>query len=167
MAGRLSQMLLGVLFALALAGCASSPEFDLHDVVSDLPPTRAAQEPTIHENKRVVWGGVIVATTNLKDTTQLEVLAYPLDSDMWPRQSNPPLGRFLAVHPGYLEPVDFAAGRVVSMVGTLAGTREGVIGEMRYTYPLLNIDQLHLWPREGKGGATSSNVHFGIGVVFH
>jgi len=163
----LRRRLLAPLAVLVLAGCATSPEFDLRDVHSDLPPTQAAENMAAHQGKRVVWGGIIVTTANLKDATQIEVLAYPLDSDFWPRQSDPPLGRFLALHPGYLEPVDFAAGRVVSVVGTLAGTREGIIGEMRYTYPLLDVSQIHLWPKEGKSGATSSNVHFGIGVVFH
>lgn len=156
-----------VLASLVLGGCAASPEFDLRDVQAGLPPTQVAEDINAHAGKRVVWGGIIVTTTNLKDQTQLEVLAYPLDSDSWPRQSEPPLGRFLALHGGYLEPVDFAAGRVVSMVGTIAGTREGTIGETRYTYPLLNVDQIHLWPKEGKSGAASPNVHFGIGVVFH
>ncbi|MGM0593760.1 MAG: Slp family lipoprotein [Pseudomonadota bacterium] len=152
-----------LLLCLLLSACATGPEFITDGVETDLTPTQAASEAHLHQGKRVLWGGMIINSTNLETHTRLEVLAYPLDSSHRPRADQPPHGRFLMLQRGYLETVDYAAGRQITVLGRLDGTRTGKLDQSEYTYPLLRGEQLHLWPRQGRD-STNPRFHFGIGV---
>ena len=149
---------------LLLSACASGPTFETGGVNRALTPRGVTAEPPPAMGQSVVWGGVILTTTNLKDTTQIEVLAYPLDSDEWPLRDNQPLGRFILLQDGYLEPADYAEGRLISVTGTVAGTRAGRVGESDYAYPVISARQVYLWPRERAQDRT--RVIFGVGVGF-
>lgn len=151
------------LMAVLLAGCASAPTFNTEGVDQSLTPKRAAQDSEAFQGKTVLWGGVIIAATNLKESTQVEILAYPLDSSQRPRSQEQALGRFLAVKPGYLETADYAQGRHITVIGTLGATQSGQVGESTYVYPVVNTSQMHLWPTDGE--YTEPRVRFGIGVM--
>lgn len=152
---------------LALAGCATAPAFDIGQADTTLTPREAASEGEASrlQGRLVAWGGVIIAGKNLQDSTQLEVLAYPLDEDHRPRTDTDPAGRFLITHPGYLEIADYAPGRLVTVVGRLVGTHRGRIGEAEYVYPVVAADRLRLWPRAPRTRTdTEPHIHFGIGI---
>lgn len=154
-----------ILLALLLGACAEKPAFDTTNVVTTITPTQAVSENRMLRGQRVLWGGVIINSTNLANTTRIEVLAYPLDEDQRPDLDKQPLGRFLINHQGYLETVDYAAGRKVSVTGTITGTETGKLGETEYLYPLIEAEKLHLWAKQG-AGSNKPQVHFGFGFVF-
>jgi outer membrane lipoprotein len=160
---------LGLASALILAACASGPQISTEGVNQTVSPKQAVAEIEQLQGNEVLWGGMIVNSTNLEDSTRLEVLAYPLDGSQRPAVSEQPTGRFLALESGYLETVDYRQGRLVTIKGTLAETRKGEIGEADYTYPVVQSDQVYLWPEEdladddGWGGV---NLGIGIGVIF-
>lgn len=125
-------------------------------------PTMAAAQPNRHQGKRVEWGGRLIATHNRQDHTLIEILAYPLRNNGSPDLGGQPMGRFLAIRAGYLEPLEFAAGRRLTVTGPITGTRQGRVGEGDYIYPTVDASQLRLWPREAPG--RSPRLRFGIGV---
>jgi len=145
-----------------LTACAGGPTFDTSRVDRSLTPRGVAAEQQWNTGKSVLWGGVILSISNLKDRTQLEVLAYPLDAENVPQRDSEPLGRFIIERTGYLEPATYAEGRLLSVVGTLARGQAGRVGESDYSYPVITGEQLYLWPRNSVRDRTS--VHFGIGV---
>ena len=149
--------------SVVLAACATTPKFDASGIDLSISPQQAVAETM--QGVQVLWGGVIISSANLKDVTQFEVLAYPLDSDQRPDTDKAPLGRFLALQPGYLETSDYAQGRLISVSGTLQDKRGGRIGETEYVYPVVKINQLHLWRKRGE--ASEPQFHIGIGVMFH
>lgn len=157
---RLALLLTG---ALLLAACANTAGLVTEGVDTSLTPQQALSEESLQQGKRVLWGGVIINSTNLEQQTRLEVLAYPLDSDHYPQTDKPAYGRFLLLREGYLETVDYAPGRLISVVGRFDGSRRGRVDQSDYTYPLVLTEQLHLWPR---GGRNEPRFHFGIGVMF-
>ena len=111
----------------------------------------------------VLWGGVLLESTVLEGTTQLEVLAHPLDRRQRPQTGRASEGRFLIVAEGYLETVDYAPGRLVTVLGTLEEVREGTIGEAAVRFPVVRAEQLHLWsPNAARG--ERPGFTFGIGV---
>lgn len=152
-----------IFLTIALVGCATTRPFNSEGVDMNLTPKRAAIDGETFKGKTVMWGGVIIATTNLKDSTQMEILAYPLDSYQRPMGEDQALGRFLAIKPGYLETTDYAQGRHITVKGTLGATRTGRVGESEYVYPVVNISQQHLWPQDGE--YVEPRVRFGIGVM--
>lgn len=145
-----------------LIGCATSPNFDTTQVDQSLTPRSVIAETATNHNKIALWGGTILDTRNLKDTTQIEVLAYPLNSFHQPMQESKPLGRFIIQHQGYLEPTTYAQGRLLTVLGSVSDSKSGKVGESDYTYPVINSHQLHLWPPAS--GKSKTTFHFGIGV---
>ncbi len=151
---------------LALAGCATTPAFEIGTADKTLTPHAAASssEANRWQGRQVAWGGMIIAGHNLTDSTLLEVLAYPLDDDNRPRPEAEPLGRFLISYDGYLETADYAPGRLVTVVGRLVGTQRGQIGEAAYLYPVVAAERLERWPRRAPRAPSEPSVHFGIGI---
>jgi outer membrane lipoprotein len=146
-----------------LEGCATTPEFDTQGVNRRLTPMMVASNPKQAVGQTVIWGGLILSTRNLTDHTQLEILAYPLDSSDRPEPDAEPGGRFLLNEKGYLESAEYTVGRYISVRGHITGTRKGKIGETEYLYPILEAEQLFLWSRNFE--AAKPRVHFGIGVI--
>ncbi len=150
-----------ILAALLLGGCAT--RFDIGAAEQRITPQQAADNIGLVQNKSIAWGGIIVAARNLASQTQLEVLSYPLDGNGRPEREAKAGGRFIALHSGYLELAKYAAGRLVTMTGTVNETRVGSVGEARYVYPVLAIKTLFLWPSPEEDVA-KPQFQFGVGV---
>ncbi len=148
---------------LLLAGCATAPAFDTRGADPGLTPDRAVADIEASAGRRVAWGGTILDARNLRDATQLEVLAYPLDRDGRPRRERAPLGRVWVIKAGYLETADFAAGRAVTAIGTLTEARTATVGEMELVYPVLTAERVQLWSE--RADRVEPRLHFGIGIT--
>lgn len=156
---------LAALPILLLAACAPQPRFDTSEADLSVTPEQAVSQMERLEGTRVLWGGVIVASHNREESTQLEVLGYPLTDRQRPDTDASPQKRFLAIKSGYLETADYAPGRQVTVSGPLTGIRSGRVGKARYSYPVVRIDDSHLWPEAGNR-PQGPRFHFGIGVIF-
>ncbi len=154
-----------LLTALLLAGCAGTPQNDAAPDLARVAPDVTVADAPRYQGQRLEWGGQIVAVHNLHNRTELEVLAYPLSSGGRPDATATPQGRFLAVRSGFLEPADYAPGRLVTVSGVVGPPREGTVGEARYRYPTLSAEVLRLWDTEptGYGGSVPFGT-IGIGV---
>ncbi len=143
-----------------LSGCANGP------ITTDDSFTSTTLEQAVAANEsargQVLWGGVILSTSNLESGTLLEVLAYPLDRRQRPMTTRTAIGRFLVVDEGFLEPTDYADGRSITVLGALDGTTSGNIAEANYEYPTVQAEQLHLW-RPGDAHV-APRFSFGIGL---
>lgn len=150
--------------AAAAAACALTPPLDPRGADPALTPERAARQGSGVLGRPAYWGGAIVRAVNLRDDTQLEVLAYPLDRLGRPRTGETPVGRFLALRSGYLETALYTAGRLVTVVGPVVEIRRGVVGEVDYTYPVVRGEQMHLWAAVEM--PTRPRFQLGLGVGF-
>jgi outer membrane lipoprotein len=150
--------------ALLLAACASGPGISTDGVNETVTPRQASVEIDALQGDQVLWGGMIVNSTNLENSTRLEVLGYPLDGSQQPETSAEPTGRFLALEQGYLETVDYRQGRLVTIKGALSETQDGAIGEADYTYPVVQAEQIYLWPEESEAARRDSGINFGLGI---
>jgi outer membrane lipoprotein len=148
-----------------ITACASQPSFKDEGIDHTLTPTMAKQD-RISSGDKVIWGGTILSSQNLKDKTRLEILSYPVDKKGRIDKDAEPGGRFYAIYDNYLETAEYRKNRWVSLTGKFAGKEAGKVGEADYTFPVVNISQLHLWPVESTN-QRSPNVQFGIGVLFH
>jgi outer membrane lipoprotein len=157
------RLLLLPLTALALAACAPAPIYPTSAGTVTAAPFQVAQAPERYTDAQVIWGGRIVQVANLADHSEVELLAYPLDSSQRPKANDSGSGRFIAVLPGYAEPLDYPAGALMTVNGKLNGSRAGKVGAAAYVFPLVQADQSHVWtPDELNKGR--NNVHFGVGV---
>jgi outer membrane lipoprotein len=129
------------LFALALAGCTTIPE-QIEGNFSDISPARV--EPAVF-GASVRWGGVIIDAVNEANRTCFEVLSRDLDRYLRPVQEDRTAGRFIACKPGFHDPEVFAAGREVTLTGSIRGIDEREIDQFKYRYPVVDVDELVLW----------------------
>lgn len=156
-----------VLGAGFLAACAQPIYKNTGDVV-DATPRAVAQTPDQYADRHVIWGGRIVKVTNRSDRTEIELLAYPLDGAQRPQSDDDPEGRFIAVVPGYLEPLNYPQGRLVTVSGHVKDARMGKVGGAGYTFPVVATSAHHLWTRdELRGPMSNVNIGLGVGVGIH
>ena len=153
-----------LIFLLMLTGCASTAKFDTSQIDQSLTPQAVIAEPRVSRGKSVLWGGTILDTRNLEDSTQIELLAYPLSAPQRPIQASKPLGRFIVRQAGYLEPTTYAPGRLLTVLGSVGDSQQGKVGEASYSYPVIMAEKLQLWSPERERG--QSSFHFGIGIGF-
>jgi outer membrane lipoprotein len=144
--------------AACLAGCASPGGTSAPGAA---PPATTGGPPG---ERRVEWGGTIIAVSNLRDSTEIEVLAYPLMADGRPDTAAPSSGRFIAVRSGFLEPAEYRPGRLVTVAGPVGGMRQGRVGEAQVSLATVAAESLRVWPA---GYAGARPVPYGsIGIGF-
>ncbi|MGB5833022.1 MAG: Slp family lipoprotein [Thiohalocapsa sp.] len=147
-----------------LAGCVSSPDRCRKPIGERaLTPAVAAERADVI-GQAITWGGTLVGSRNLPDSTELEVLAYPLDSCGRPRTGDDPLGRFVVRRPGYLETADLRPGRDVTASGRIIASSEGRIGEAAYQFPVLEDANPKIWPERAAGNRGGVRPWVSIGV---
>jgi outer membrane lipoprotein len=154
-------MLLGLISL--LTACATTSKFDPADARLDVAPF-AATEAALKPGERVVWGGMIIEVDNRADHSEIVMLGYPLDRKFRPVLKDATVGRFIVVMPGYVERFDYPQGRFLTVRGTLVGTREQLIEEKPYVYPIITGDALRLWPAGFQNSGPTFSIGIGVGI---
>lgn len=155
--------LLAAVAILSLCACASSVIVPDDVEVAAIGPAHVLERSGLDGN-RVVWGGQIVAVENLSDRTILVVASYPLDRTDRPRWQQEPGVRFIAEQTGFLEPLTFAPGRFVTIMGTVDGTEQRPVGQFDYRHPKLSTEEIYLWPADPY--YWDRQVRWNVGVGF-
>ena len=143
-----------------LMACATPAFKDAGNPVA-LVPNDVQQSADRYTGSEVVWGGRIIAVANREQTTEVDVIGYPLDRDQQPMPDAPTVGRFIMVLPGFVEPLDYPVGRHLSVAGIVSGTRPGHVDEHEYLYPLLRAREVKVWPW---GFMFDKKPRIGIGI---
>ncbi|MBB6086161.1 Slp family lipoprotein [Wenzhouxiangella marina] len=149
--------------SLLLVACATSPVATDGEEIAPVGPAHVLEDQSL-VGELVVWGGRIVEVENRADRTLLVVASLPLDRADRPRLHYEPGVRFIAEQPGYLEPLTFAPGRFVTILGTVSGTRIRAVGDYDYLHPTMDIEKLHLWPSDPMMWSPHWRWNFGIGI---
>lgn len=145
-----------------LQACSSQPVID-NNADRSLTPQQATATPPDPGSKPLQWGGIIIEAQNFNESTEVEILAYPLDTDGRPDTGTTSVGRFIAKQTGYLETKDYVAGRLVTVTGTFSEIRQGEVAKASYQFPVLISDEISLWP-EVSERKMRPRIHFGFGA---
>ena len=145
-----------------LAACAT-PVFNDTGNITAVVASDVQQAPDRYAGTQVIWGGRIIAVENREQTTEVEIVGYPLDRDQQPMPDSPTVGRFILVLPGFVEPFDYPAGRHLSVHGFITGSRLGLVDEHDYLYPLLRAKDVTVWPW-GFVFDKRPRVNLGVGI---
>ena len=103
------------------------------------------KDPDKFSGKIVIWGGVIIEATNLKESTAIKVMQTALDIQERPTELDRSEGRFIILVDRFLDPDIFKKGRLVTVGGEIAGMETQPIGEIQYIYPVVRAKELKLW----------------------
>lgn len=158
--------LLGLLM-LGLAACAPAPIYKTTSQSTPALPGTVMAAPHLYQGKDVVWAGRILGVDNFRDHSEIQIQAYPSDSSQRPILKRQPNTRFVAVLPGFVEPLDYPAGTPITVAGRFVGTRSYPAGEVRLILPLVSVAQAHRWTaQEMDAGHTHFQFGIGAGVGF-
>lgn len=127
-----------------LSGCTTKPKLPVPD---SNPPVAAVQENVAaYKDKVVTWGGVILETNTRKDITEITILSKRLTQSTRPVEQDASLGRFIAQTKDFLDPAVYATNREITIHGRVSRKEKRKIGDYEYTYPIVTMDSLYLWP---------------------
>ena len=136
-----------VLAMALLAGCAGVVPEDIRSPTpAPLSVSEARAAPERHVGTPVRWGGEILGVENAAETTDIEILARPLDATGEPRIDAAPQGRFIARFEGFLDPAEYPRDRLLTVSGVVKGAETRDVGEYPYRYPVVRAAGKHLWP---------------------
>ena len=97
-------------------------------------------------SQKVRWGGAILATENKQNASWLTIVAFPLDNEGEPGDSDQSPGRFIAIIDKFLEPTVYNSDRQITVIGNLLRTETLKVGEFAYEYPVIQVEHYYLWP---------------------
>jgi len=133
---------------LGLVSCASPISKNLRAEASkDLTFRQVFQNPEAYAGAKVIWGGKIVNTINEPSKTEIAVLEMPLDHAEKPHSEESSQGRFIVRTAGFLDPAIYRRGREITVAGKIAGKETRPLGKLRYTYPVVDVQEIHLWKK--------------------
>jgi outer membrane lipoprotein len=146
MKSRLYPICMGLL--LLLTGCQSSIPLEIRQSLPGSPDLAQVRGGGIEsfQGARVRWGGVIVLVENKADETWVEVAARELGSYGRPAVGDISPGRFIARVEGFLDPAVYRADRQLTVYGVVESAYNRAIGERPYSYPVIKVERLYLWP---------------------
>jgi outer membrane lipoprotein len=134
---------------LLLAGCASAfPDEVMRTVDRSITVDELRRDPAGHKGARVIVGGEILSTQPRQGQTEIEMLARRLRDGGSPERSDRSPGRVLLRTADFLDPAIYAAGRRITVVGTVNGAEERKVGELPYRYPVIDVERIRLWSQD-------------------
>lgn len=132
---------------LLLAGCSPFSKSAMQQVDERLVFAAVQSNPDNFIGKKILWGGVIISTTNTSEESVVNIRQTDLDLSTRPKDLDRSQGRFLIRYRGFLDPIIYAEGREITVVGEITGKQDMVLGETRYIYPVIRSEELHLWEK--------------------
>jgi len=141
------------LIVLAVSGCASYPISPaLQQRAQPVTPAQVLANPDTYKGAVVIWGGVVFRTMNNTNGGSLYVLDFPLTPHGRPERYNGSPGQFIARNGGFMQPEVFRRGRPVTIAGTIAGVETEEYQNRKYSYPVIDINEMHVWQYGGYDG---------------
>lgn len=134
-----------IILLAALTACAPMSQGIRRQADESAPFLEIQKNPDKFRGMVVIWGGVIIETTNLKESTAIKVMQTALDIQERPTNLDSSEGRFIILVDRFLDPDIFKKGRQVTVGGVIAGKETQPIGEIQYIYPLVQAKELKLW----------------------
>lgn len=145
---RLRAVLFGLFIPVLLGACASQVPESVRKAEPGGPRLdEVLQAPERFVGRKVRWGGTLIGMELKQGETWLEVVERELGSDGKPKLSDLSGGRFLARVEGFLEPLIYAQGRQITVVGRIRGSTERALEQTTYRYPIVEVESHYLWPQ--------------------
>ena len=147
-ANRTASALVAFLLLLC-AACAPAISRQLRDEAGTPPPFQdLVAHPEEYQGRVVILGGYILEIQNEPRGSVLTVLQAPLGWWNKPKIRDLSEGRFIVTTDTVLDPNDYARDRQLTVGGRVAGVRDQALGDTTYRYPVIEAQELHLWPQE-------------------
>ncbi len=150
-----------------VAGCAPVISKQIREQVKPtITPEAVLSDPNSYKGEMIILSGIIIESENSNEGTLLKVLQRPAGFRGKPKDIDESSGRYLALVDHYLDTAIYTKGRAVTTAGEVQGTRELPLGETKYTYPVISVKEIYLWPVERDTYAPYPSFHIGFGFGY-
>lgn len=133
---------------LLLNACSGLPKAMRGNDYSSLNLSTVKTNPASYQNTSFRWGGTVINVANEKDSSQIQILLYPLNNYGRPLTNRKAEGRFAIRSPLFLDPAIYKEGLEITVTGILSGEIDQQIGKKRLTLPVLIMENIHIWPTQ-------------------
>lgn len=104
------------------------------------------ESPQSYAGRVVMWSGIALTARRAKDRTEIEILQLPREDGRPPvRDRTQSQGRFLAIHPEFLDPAKIEPGLPLTVVGEIKGSEIRPLDDGEYAFPVLELKQVVTW----------------------
>lgn len=159
---RIASNIFVIFFIMLVIGCATGISQQARSKVTYAGTFSALQKtPDAYKGKVVMLGGRIIEANASSHLSELTVLQLAIGTSDRPKISDKSEGRFIVQSKQLLDPAIYEKDMLITLVGTLKGSKVLPIGDLKYTYPIVEPIEIKLWP---KGIQTQPVFNFGIGV---
>lgn len=135
-----------LLVALLMAGCSTFPDkLQLEDTTQLVIYEDASSKAEQVKGKMLRWGGAIAKVENKPDSTVFEMVYYPLNGYGRPISGEESMGRYRIHVNGFMDPMVYQVGRLMTFTAELNGLEKGLVGEHEYVFPTANVEAYYLW----------------------
>ncbi len=140
--------LIFLFFLFIIHGCATLPR-SLQEIpaLRDVPFSYVKNNPEQYYDVSLLWGGKIITCMNTEEGTIFEMLYLSIDSEGYPTETDASTGRFIVKSKNFLDCAVYSNGRLLTVVGTFKGLKDGKIDEMPYSFPILEAKATYLWKK--------------------
>jgi outer membrane lipoprotein len=154
--------LFGIFSIMLVTGCTAGISRQARAMVTYTGTFSSLQKtPGDYKGEVVMLGGRIIEIKASSSLSEITVLQLVIDSGGRPLNPDQSGGRFIVQARKFLDPAIYQKDLYLTVVGTLKGSRVGLIGGFRYAYPLVDAIEIKLWP---EGMRTGPDIHLVIGV---
>ena len=151
--------------AFIISGCAAGISQQAREQVTYSGPfADVQQDPTHYQGQTMLLGGKVIETSTSVGITEMVVLQLEIGSGDRPKDNDISQGRFLVRSAQFVDPAIFPQGTLITVVGRVQGSESRLIGEMPYTYPVIDLIEIKKWLPNSE---PSPRFHFGIGIGTH
>jgi outer membrane lipoprotein len=135
-----------LLVTILLAGCQTFPDkLQLDDTTQLITYQDAASKAEQVKGKMLRWGGAIAKVENKPEFTIFEMVYYPLNGYGRPISGDESMGRYRIRVNGFVDPLVYKVGRLMTFTAQLNGLETGLVGEHEYVFPAANVSAYYLW----------------------
>jgi len=151
--------------AVFFAGCSSVLSDRVLEQSEPAIPFQDIQNSTgIHTGKMVILGGTIIKINHESSGSVVEILQRPLGHRLKPESGDQTGGRFLVRANRVIEDQIFRTDRLVTVAGNILGRESRTLDETTYDYPVISLEEYHLWPEAGPYEDSNPRVFLNFGI---
>jgi outer membrane lipoprotein len=160
------RQILIIILSFTLLGCASGISQQARSQVTYSGSFKEIQaQPSHYKGDILLAGGRILQTEASSKHSELIVLQLELDKRNRPIYDSPSAGRFLIQSDQFLDPAIYKKGALLTVVGRIIGGETRLIGQYKYTHPMIDAIEIKLWSTRRQPSATW-RFSFGVQTTF-
>lgn len=137
-----------IIVAAMLSGCAAMNPSIENPPARDLQFAQVSPNISQYQGEVVRWGGVVAEVSNQENQAELTLVQFPVTRYGKPITTANSAGRFIVQSDGFLDPLIYEKGALVTVVGTINGEQTRKVDQKALRMPVVVLTDSQVWPEQ-------------------